>query len=277
MCLGNSIYCHMTFSIGMLYATCAPDAELREYQKQLKSLLVKVESALSDRDRLKAKRFIPISSSLPNRRSNYFLERIGAFRFSPSNTLPTADHEKAAAGGAPLTTTAATPPTATTTAPVTGDEKDATTAAPAASSASTVQEKQEPEGSGTTPSPAPAGSGHPAGGHHPHQHGVRTFFDPIRNHTLDECKRLSQEELVTELKRRGTYNPDLMAYDISGVLRFLDRSIVDQYERQVKSKKSSKQAVWRNVEALEKILSELNLKCDVRTPEVVSKIGNLTA
>lgn len=51
-----------------------------------------------------------------------------------------------------------------------------------------------------------------------------------RNNTFEECKRLSQQELVSELKQKGTYNPDLMAWDASGVIRFLDRSIVDQYE-----------------------------------------------
>lgn len=51
-----------------------------------------------------------------------------------------------------------------------------------------------------------------------------------RNNTPEECKRLSQQELVKELKQRGTYNPDLMAWDIVGVIRFLDRTITDQYE-----------------------------------------------
>lgn len=50
------------------------------------------------------------------------------------------------------------------------------------------------------------------------------------NHSAEECKRLSQAELVKELKAKGTYNPDLMAWDASGVFRFLDRNIVDQYE-----------------------------------------------
>jgi hypothetical protein len=50
-----------------------------------------------------------------------------------------------------------------------------------------------------------------------------------QNHSADECRRLSQSELVTELKQRGTYNPNLMAWDQNGVIRFLDRS-VDQYE-----------------------------------------------
>jgi len=92
----------------------------------------------------------------------------------------------------------------------------------------------------------------------------------------DECKHFSELELVNELKQRGTYNPDLMAWDVSGIFRFLDRSIVDQYERQVKSEKSSKQAVQRNVMALERLLQELNLQCDIRTPEVISRISNLT-
>ena len=51
-----------------------------------------------------------------------------------------------------------------------------------------------------------------------------------RNNSLEYCKHLSQTELVNELKQKGTYNPELMAWDVSGVFRFLDRSIVDQYE-----------------------------------------------
>lgn len=51
-----------------------------------------------------------------------------------------------------------------------------------------------------------------------------------KNNTAEECRQLSQQELVTELKQKGTYNPDLMAWDASGIIRFLDRSIGDQYE-----------------------------------------------
>uniref|UniRef100_A0A183CCF7 Spaetzle domain-containing protein n=1 Tax=Globodera pallida TaxID=36090 RepID=A0A183CCF7_GLOPA len=65
-------------------------------------------------------------------------------------------------------------------------------------------------------------------------------------------------------------------YDVSGVFRFLDKTITDQYERQSKPPKSNDQAVKRNVEALERLLSELNLRCDVRSPEVLSRLGNLT-
>ncbi|KAI1731343.1 hypothetical protein Ddc_00150 [Ditylenchus destructor] len=106
---------------------------------------------------------------------------------------------------------------------------------------------------------------------------TRNFhFNPTRNHSVEECKRLSQPELVNELKQKGTYNPDLMAWDVSGVFRFLDRSIIDQYERQAKSRKSSQQAFQRNVEALERLLEELNLQCNVTAPDVVEKISNLT-
>ncbi|CAD5214850.1 unnamed protein product [Bursaphelenchus okinawaensis] len=101
-------------------------------------------------------------------------------------------------------------------------------------------------------------------------------FNPTQNHTAEECKQLSQRELVKELKQKGTYNPDLMAWDATGVFRFLDRSILDQYDRQAKAQTSNQQAVERNILALERILSELNLKCQVRSPEVLSKISNLT-
>uniref|UniRef100_A0AC35U7X8 Spaetzle domain-containing protein n=1 Tax=Rhabditophanes sp. KR3021 TaxID=114890 RepID=A0AC35U7X8_9BILA len=101
-------------------------------------------------------------------------------------------------------------------------------------------------------------------------------FNPKANHTKEECFRLTQSELINELKQKGTYNPDLMAWDASGLLRFLDRSISDQYERRKSSHPNSEQTVMRNVEALEKILLELDLKCDVRQPEVISKLQNLT-
>uniref|UniRef100_A0A915CYB5 Sarcosine oxidasee (formaldehyde-forming) n=1 Tax=Ditylenchus dipsaci TaxID=166011 RepID=A0A915CYB5_9BILA len=104
----------------------------------------------------------------------------------------------------------------------------------------------------------------------------RLPFNPTKNHSAEECKHLSQAELVNELKQKGTYNPDLMAWDVSGVFRFLDRSIVDQYERQAKSRKSSQQAFQRNVEALERLLDELNLQCNVTSPDVVARISNLT-
>ncbi|KAL7076201.1 hypothetical protein ACQ4LE_004878 [Meloidogyne hapla] len=67
-----------------------------------------------------------------------------------------------------------------------------------------------------------------------------------------------------------------MAWDVSGVFRFLDRSIVDQYERQIKPQKSGEQAIKRNIEALEKLLGELKLHCNVRTPEALSRLSNIT-
>uniref|UniRef100_A0AC34Q605 Spaetzle domain-containing protein n=1 Tax=Panagrolaimus sp. JU765 TaxID=591449 RepID=A0AC34Q605_9BILA len=97
-----------------------------------------------------------------------------------------------------------------------------------------------------------------------------------QNRSLEECRKLTQAELVTELKQKGTYNPDLMAWDVTGIFRFLDRSIVDQYEKQSQSKKNSEQAVERNAEALERLFSELGLHCNVRSPAVLSKLHNLT-
>nr|CAD2200896.1 unnamed protein product [Meloidogyne enterolobii] len=67
-----------------------------------------------------------------------------------------------------------------------------------------------------------------------------------------------------------------MAWDVSGVFRFLDRSIVDQYEKQIKTQKSGEQAIKRNIEALEKLLEELKLHCNIRTPEALSRFGNIT-
>lgn len=37
----------------------------------------------------------------------------------------------------------------------------------------------------------------------------RSSFEPTINHTSEECKRLTQAELVTELKQKGSYNPNL--------------------------------------------------------------------
>uniref|UniRef100_A0A0N4ZHS4 SET domain-containing protein n=1 Tax=Parastrongyloides trichosuri TaxID=131310 RepID=A0A0N4ZHS4_PARTI len=109
-------------------------------------------------------------------------------------------------------------------------------------------------------------------------HPIRSNkFIPTANHTTEECQKLSQAELINELKQKGTYNPDLMAWDTSGLLRFLDRTISDQYEyKKHNSHMNSEQTVKRNIEALERILMELDLKCDVRQPEVISKLKNLS-
>uniref|UniRef100_A0A914NA41 Uncharacterized protein n=1 Tax=Meloidogyne incognita TaxID=6306 RepID=A0A914NA41_MELIC len=105
---------------------------------------------------------------------------------------------------------------------------------------------------------------------------IQNSIKNLTSNILDQCKHLSQPELVDELKRKGTYNPELMAWDVSGVFRFLDRSIVDQYEKQIKTQKSGEQAIKRNIEALEKLLGELKLHCNIRTPEALSRFGNIT-
>ncbi|KHJ98664.1 hypothetical protein OESDEN_01356 [Oesophagostomum dentatum] len=59
------------------------------------------------------------------------------------------------------------------------------------------------------------------------------FLAPVHNLSeslQQDCKRLTQPELVAELKQRGTYNPELMAWDAIGVIRFLDRTIHDHYQ-----------------------------------------------
>uniref|UniRef100_A0A1I7YAG6 Uncharacterized protein n=1 Tax=Steinernema glaseri TaxID=37863 RepID=A0A1I7YAG6_9BILA len=173
--------------------------DLEHYRNQLKTLLNDVETAMRKRQ----KRFVPISASLPNKQSAFFLERIGALRLShhPPRSL--------------------------------------------VKSASTS--------------------------------GKSTKTSAIRNHTAEECRQLSQSELVTQLKEKGTYNPDLMAWDLTGVIRFLNRSIVDQYDGQSSAKPGNKeQSLERNVEALEKLLAELNLHCDVRQPSVIYKLQNMT-
>uniref|UniRef100_A0A1I7WT30 Calponin-homology (CH) domain-containing protein n=1 Tax=Heterorhabditis bacteriophora TaxID=37862 RepID=A0A1I7WT30_HETBA len=98
------------------------------------------------------------------------------------------------------------------------------------------------------------------------------------NDSLQECKRLSQPELVAELKQRGTYNPELMAWDALGVIRFLDRTIHDHYQKQPasKNKQRTEEVVERNVEALANLLKELNISCDVTTPVIREKLHNIT-
>lgn len=184
----------------------ATDDELLQCEKHLRSLLNEVDSALKRNKKKRRKRYSPVSASIPDRESAFFLDRVNAIRVTREEEL--------------------TREIPRTTQP--------------------QQKRAKP-------------------------------FVPNRNNTFEECKRLSQQELVSELKQKGTYNPDLMAWDASGVIRFLDRSIVDQYERQMKSRTSSAETVERNVEALERILAELNLQCDVRSPAVISRIQNLTS
>lgn len=48
-------------------------------------------------------------------------------------------------------------------------------------------------------------------------------------------------------------------------------------QRQSKTRPSVEETMERNVEALERILSELNIECDVRSPSVISRLQNLTS
>ncbi|KHN76070.1 hypothetical protein Tcan_14123 [Toxocara canis] len=184
----------------------ATEDELLKCKERLRVLLSEVESALRSSAKERRKRYSPVSASLPDRESAFFLDRVNAIHVTR--------------------------------------EEELTRDAPRSTQSQHKRAKQ---------------------------------FIPKRNNTFEECKRLSQQELVTELKQKGTYNPDLMAWDASGVIRFLDRSIVDQYERQMKSRASSEETVERNVEALERILAELNLRCDVRSPTVIARLQNLTS
>ncbi|CAB3399315.1 unnamed protein product [Caenorhabditis bovis] len=97
------------------------------------------------------------------------------------------------------------------------------------------------------------------------------------NDSLTECKRLSQPELVAELKQKGTYNPELMAWDAVGVIRFLDRSIHENYQHEAsKNKPKTDQVIERNVAALEKLMRELNVSCDIRSSDLRQKLQNVT-
>lgn len=167
----------LNFSLVVLRLILA--AELKEYQTYLRSQLAQVEEALDVQAHAnkKSKRFVPISASLPNTESNYFLDRIGSLmiNYQPLDENSTMDYDVSNSTSAEIINLNAT-------------EKN-----------------------------------------HTKVYGALTF-NPTRNHTAEECKQLTKAELIRELKRRGTYNPDLMAWDASGVFRFLDRSIVDQYE-----------------------------------------------
>lgn len=185
----------------------ATEEELVECKGILQHLLNKVDLLMNKKVEKRAKRYSPISSSLPNRESAFFLDRINAIRI-----LRQEDQQR-----------------------------------------NNENKEEQPNHQKTKP------------------------FVPKRNNSAEQCKRLSQQELVSELKQKGTYNPDLMAWDASGVIRFLDRSIVDQYEKQLKTRPSSEETTERNVEALERIFEELDLHCDVRSPSVVSRLRNLTS
>ncbi|CAA93658.2 Spaetzle domain-containing protein [Caenorhabditis elegans] len=96
------------------------------------------------------------------------------------------------------------------------------------------------------------------------------------NDSLTTCKKLSQPELVAELKQKGTYNPELMAWDALGVIRFLDRTIHEHYQKSSEKNKSKTEVIERNVEALEKLMRELNVTCDLKSDELRSKFHNVS-
>ncbi|KAF8354962.1 hypothetical protein PRIPAC_96585 [Pristionchus pacificus] len=100
----------------------------------------------------------------------------------------------------------------------------------------------------------------------------RVAFNPTVNHTREECRRLTQHELLRELKQQGTYNPDLMAWDVFGILRFLDRTIAEQCRNHTRGV----DAVERNIDALSRILGELDVSCDIRSDIVRQRMQNMS-
>ncbi|CAD6185020.1 unnamed protein product [Caenorhabditis auriculariae] len=110
---------------------------------------------------------------------------------------------------------------------------------------------------------------------------VSSKFDSGKFHTindsLQDCKRLTQPELVAELKQKGTYNPELMAWDALGVIRFLDRTIHEHYQRQsAKSREKAEEVIEKNVEALANLMKELNVTCNVKTEDLRARLQNVT-
>ena len=92
------------------------------------------------------------------------------------------------------------------------------------------------------------------------------------------CTKLSQDELVAELKTQGTYNPDYMAWDVPGVIRWLERSSLSSYDRvpAAEREESEAAAVEKNLGALERLLRELDVDCDVRSPATIARLVNIT-
>ncbi|WKY14243.1 hypothetical protein Q1695_000075 [Nippostrongylus brasiliensis] len=182
--------------------------ELQQLMMYLNSQMRKVEKAIGS---ARLKRASPISASLPNRKSAYFLSRMGALRSSPPQKRK--------------------------------------------------EESNSIRTSTTTEKPVRASS------------ILNSFFV---NDGLRSCKRLTQSELVAELKHKGTYNPDLMAWDALGVIRFLDRSIHDHYQRQPVRSRQREDALSRNVDGLAKLLKELNVTCDLKSDYIVQRLNNST-
>ncbi|CAJ0608733.1 unnamed protein product [Cylicocyclus nassatus] len=181
------------------------EEELQSILAYFTSQIKMVEAAIGTARR---KRASPISASLPNIESTYFLDRIGALKKSLANRNETK-----------------------------------------------TSENVDP----------------------PPRFKTENHFPPIFTQLNEsECKRLTQPELVAELKQRGTYNPELMAWDAIGVIRFLDRTIHDHYQRQPPRNRQREEAFSRNVEALASLLKELNVTCDLRSPSVLQKLQNAT-
>ncbi|VDM54465.1 unnamed protein product [Angiostrongylus costaricensis] len=183
------------------------EIELQRLLSYLTLQMLEVEKAIGS---ARMKRASPISASLPNRDSAYFLKRIGALKKSLLSQNGTKTSE---------------------------------------SMDSTPRSKYESE----------------------NESEIQTLH---LNESVQNCKRLTQPELVSELKQRGTYNPELMAWDALGVIRFLDRTIHDHYQRQPPRNRQREEVVSRNVEALASLLRELNVTCDVRSPFVLQKLHN---
>ncbi len=82
----------------------------------------------------------------------------------------------------------------------------------------------------------------------------------------------TDDELFADLRERGTYNPDLMAYNLEGILRFLRRRYGEEatneqpYAEDVaRTVEQEQQTVRRNLFALEKLLKDLKVNCNVRS------------
>ncbi|KRX68728.1 Uncharacterized protein T09_490 [Trichinella sp. T9] len=118
---------------------------------------------------------------------------------------------------------------------------------------------------------------------------------------MTNCVQFTKDQLIDELKHRGTYNPDFMAWDVRGVLKFFEKFKENFYDVQQKkriffekyfiicilfvdfqlqSREEIEQhavGVEQNLAALEGFVRELELQnCNLRTPDVFAKLYNIT-
>ncbi|KRY93627.1 Uncharacterized protein T4D_14635 [Trichinella pseudospiralis] len=103
------------------------------------------------------------------------------------------------------------------------------------------------------------------------QHVLDKFLQNMTN-----CVQFTKDQLIDELKHRGTYNPDFMAWDVRGVLKFFEKFKENFYDSREEIEQHTV-GVEQNLAALEGFVRELELQnCNLRTPDVFAKLYNIT-